>query len=87
MEETYAVTQSVRHLVRAIAVCGVLLALAGISYGVLLLDTAPPPTEEPAPINPEETVLFYQPAEFQDSTPLAEIPAELDYLASTHHLA
>lgn len=86
MEETYAVTQSVRRLVRIAAVCGVVLALSGISYGVMLLDTAPPATEEPAPLNPEETVLFYQPVEFQDPSPLAEIPTELDYMAATHYL-
>ncbi len=83
----YVPSPRVRRLATGGA-CVCLALLAGAAgYGVYLSQTAPVVPEESMPLDPEETVLFYQPEEYQELAPLADCPAELDYLNTTHYLA
>lgn len=83
----YVPTPQVRRLAMG-AACVCLALLAGAAgYGVYLSQTAPAAPEESMPLDPEETVLFYQPEEYQEIAPLADCPTELDYLNTTYHLA
>ncbi len=76
----------VRAMVRALVLVCLGLVLAVVGYGTYLLNTAPAVQEDSMPLDPEETVLFYQPEEYCELAPLAEVPAELDYLNHTHYL-
>ena len=50
------------------------------------MNTAPAVQDDAMQLDPEETVLFYQPEEYSELAPLAEVPAELDYLNHTRYL-
>ncbi len=55
---------------------------------MMLLDEVNTMQEESMQLNPEETVLFYQPEEVVNDELLVETPAkELEYIVRMHHLA
>ena len=57
-------------------------------YGLLLIPATPAEAEdESTPLDVEETVLFYQPEEYADLAPLAEAPAELEYIYQARYMA
>lgn len=53
-----------------------LLLFAG--YGVFMVSEPPVEQEEVLPLAPEETVLFYRPAELESTIPLVEAPTEFE---------
>ena len=64
------------------------LALSAIAYSLLLLNELNTQQEEPLQLDPEETVLFYQPEELIDMELSVETPSEdLEYIARMKHLA
>ena len=64
------------------------LALSAIAYSLLLLNELNTKQEEPLQLDPEETVLFYQPEELIDMELSVETPSEdLEYIARMKHLA
>ncbi len=68
------------------ACVGVAICMA--LYGLLLIPDTPAATEEDAaPLDTEETVLFYQPEEYADLTPLADVPAEFEYIYEVRYMA
>ena len=67
---------------------GLILALGAVIYSLLLLNELNVEQEEPLQLNPEETVLFYQPEELIDMELSIETPSEdLEYIARMKHLA
>ena len=76
----------VRAMVRALVFVCMGLVLAAVGYGTYLMNTAPAVQDDAMQLDPEETVLFYQPEEYSELAPLAEVPAELDYLNHTRYL-
>lgn len=77
----------------SVAVCCLFSACVGVAmcmalYGLLLIPHTPDVTEEnAAPLEVEETVLFYQPEEYADLTPLADVPAEFEYIYEVRYMA
>lgn len=58
-----------------------LLAVAMLSflcYGVMMMGDVPASSEDIMPLDPEETVLFYRPAELEATTPLVESPCDFE---------
>lgn len=83
----YVPTPRVRRLAMGAAVACLAFLMAAAGYGLYLSQSTPTVPDESVPLDPEETVLFYQPDEYQDLVPLADCPTELDYLDSTRYLA
>lgn len=83
----YVPTPRVRRFAMGGALVCFAFLMAAAGYGVYLSQNAPAVPEESIPLDPEETVLFYQPEEYQDLVPLADCPTELDYLNTTRYLA
>ena len=84
---SYTPTPRMRRMVAGVVCVSLSLLVGAAGYAVYLAQTSPAVQEEALPLDPEETVLFYQPEEYQELAPLAECPAELDYLRSTRYLA
>ena len=87
-ETEYCPTQRTRAMVyMLISVCFT-LAVSTVVYSMMLLDEVNTMQEESMQLNPEETVLFYQPEEVVNDELLVETPAkELEYIVRMHHLA
>lgn len=62
-----------------------LLLFAG--YGAFMVSEAPVEPEETLPLDPEETVLYYRPAELEYTTPLVEQPTEFEDFDSESRMA
>ena len=87
-ESKYQPTQGTRTLARMIMGSAFVLALSAIAYSLLLLNELNTKQEEPLQLDPEETVLFYQPEELIDMELSVETPSEdLEYIARMKHLA
>lgn len=83
---TYVPAPRVRRLAMSLAAGGVVLSGATVLYGAYVVQTAPVAPEQTPQLKPEESILFYQPEEYQDMAPLADVPTELDYLYTTRYL-
>ena len=87
-ESKYQPTQGTKTLARMIMGSAFVLALSAIAYSLLLLNELNTKQEEPLQLDPEETVLFYQPEELIDMELSVETPSEdLEYIARMKHLA
>lgn len=62
-----------------------LLLFAG--YGVFMVSESPVEQDDEMPLDPEETVLFYRPAELDETTPLVEMPTEFEDFDSESRMA
>ncbi len=64
------------------------MAICMALYGLLMIPHTPAAIEEEAaPLDVEETVLFYQPEEYAELTPLADMPAEFEYIYEVRYMA
>lgn len=87
-ESKYQPTQGTRTLARMIIGSAFTLAVGAIAYSLFLLNELETEQEESLQLNPEETVLFYQPEEMIDLELSVETPSEdLEYIARMQHLA
>ncbi len=74
-------------LVKSVRNLSMLLMTAVMFYALFLHTRMPGEQEYASPSVPEETVLFYQPDEIHYLSPVADMPAELEYLNQTRYLA
>ena len=58
-----------------------------VGYGAFMVSDAPQEQDELMPLDPEETVLFYRPAELDETTPLVEMPTEFEDFDNTVRMA
>lgn len=86
-DSEYQAAIKTRRLVWGVVAGAALMAVSAVVYGLLLMPEMPVGQEDTLIVNPEETVLFYQPEECSELEPLADNPPELDYLNLTRYLA
>ena len=87
-ETEYCPTQRTRAMVYVLVSACFTLAVSTVMYSMMLLDEVNSMQEETMLLDPEETVLFYQPEEMVSDELLVEAPAkELEYIARMQHLA